>query len=187
MLHPFSSVLFSLLCCGCHPWGFTQTFPSNFECTVNLLHAHFATHHSLLIFLVSSCNVLSTPPSTSVSGQHTIGFLPTIVILIICFLCFSFGYFFRFCLYLLFFSITIFLYVFFCLFLLFGCFSIVAFLFLCTFFSFLFLLVIRLYPLKLFSAHEYICIWSRSLGCGCQQYSGFRVEEDEYWLRDLFF
>jgi hypothetical protein len=87
--------------CGCHPWGFTQTFPSNFECTVNLLHAHFATHHSLLIFLVSSCNVLSTPPSTSVSGQHTIGFLPIIVILIICFLCFSFGYFFRFCLYLL--------------------------------------------------------------------------------------
>jgi hypothetical protein len=42
-------------------------------------------------FLASHHNVLSTPPSTSVFGQHTISFLPTVVILIVCFPCFSFG------------------------------------------------------------------------------------------------
>jgi hypothetical protein len=52
-------------------------------------------------------------------------------------------------------------------------------------FSFLFLLVMRLYPLKLFSTREYICIWSKSLGCGCERYPDFRVEEDKYWLGDL--
>jgi hypothetical protein len=80
------------------------------------------------------------------------------------------------------FSIAISLYVFFRLFLLFDCFSIFVILFPCTFFSFLFLLVIRLYPIKLFSAHEYIYIWSRLLGYGCERYPGFRVEKDEYWI-----
>jgi hypothetical protein len=46
----------------------------------------------------------------------------------------------------------------------------------------MFLLVIRLYSLKLFYVHEYICIWSRPLGCRCEPYPGFRVIEDEYWL-----
>jgi hypothetical protein len=54
-----------------------------------------------------------------------------------------------------------------------------------TFFLSFFLLVISLYPLKLFSAHEYICIWSTPLGCRCERYLGFWVEEDEYWLGDL--
>ena len=52
-------------------------------------------------FLASFCDVLSTPPSASIFSQHAIGFLSAIVILIISFPCFSFGCFFRFCLYLL--------------------------------------------------------------------------------------
>jgi hypothetical protein len=45
----------------------------------------------------------------------------------------------------------------------------------------MFLLIIRLYLLKLFSTREYICIWSRTLGCGCERYPDFQVKEDEYW------
>jgi hypothetical protein len=133
-----------------------------------------------------STGLFSRPPAMCFQRQHVIGFLLTVVILIVCFSYFSFGFF---CLFFFFFfslfacfSIAISLYVFFCLFLLFGCFF-----HFCPFismyvFSFMFLLVIRLYPLKLFSIYEYICIWSRPLGCGCKRYLSFWVEEDEYWL-----
>jgi hypothetical protein len=56
-------------------------------------------------FLASTRDVLSMPPSASVSGQHAIGFLPAVVILIVCFHRFSFGCFFKFCLYLLIFPL----------------------------------------------------------------------------------
>jgi hypothetical protein len=52
-------------------------------------------------FLASPHDVLSTPPSTLISGQHAIDFLLIVAILIVCFPCFFFGYFFQFCLYLL--------------------------------------------------------------------------------------
>jgi hypothetical protein len=51
-------------------------------------------------FLASSRDMLSMPPSASVSGQYAIGFLPLVIILIVCFSYFSFSCFFRFCLYL---------------------------------------------------------------------------------------
>jgi hypothetical protein len=132
-------------------------------------------------FLESPRDVLSTPPSALVSSQHAIGFLPVIVILIVCFPCFFFSCFSCFCLYLLVFPL-----LFSCMFYSVCSFYLVVFPF-CTsislyVFSFMFLLVIRLYPLILFSAHEYICIWYRPLGCGCERYFGFWVEEDEYWL-----
>ena len=127
-------------------------------------------------FLMSPHDVLSTPPSASVSDQNAIGFLPIVVILIVCFLCFFFGCFSDFTCICLFFHVCSFYLVFY-------------FFYFCSFISlyvsFLFLLIIRLYPFKLFSVHEYICIWSKPLGFGCEQYPGFRVEEKEYWLGDL--
>ena len=125
-------------------------------------------------FLVSPRNVLLMPPFASVSDQHAIGFLSTVVILIICFPCFSFGCFSRFCLYLLFFHFILFvpfiwLFFHFC-----------PFIFLYVFSFLFFLLVIRLYPLKLVYARDYICIWFKPLGCGCELYPSFQVEEDKY-------
>ena len=68
-------------------------------------------------------------------------------------------FFFQFCLYLLVF--------FYYLFILFGFFPFLSFIYLYVF-SFLSFIVIRLYPLKLFCAYEYIYIWSRPLDCGCE-------------------
>jgi hypothetical protein len=114
-------------------------------------------------FLASPSDVLSMPPSASVFSQHAIGLISAVVILIVCFPCFCFGCFFRFLLFVPF----IWLFFHFCPFI------------------FLFLLVIKLYPLKVFSTREYICIWYRPLDYGYERYLGFRLEEDEYWLKDL--
>ena len=79
-------------------------------------------------FLASPHNVLSTPHSSSVSGQHAISFLLAVVILIVCFPCFPFDFLFFF-----------FDFVYICLF--FHCYFLVRFLlfvpFILLFFSFL--------------------------------------------------
>jgi hypothetical protein len=98
----FFSCFVCLICwlfgtlCGCHSWGFTQTLPFGFECAADLFRVCFAAHHLLPIFSHVPPRYAFTPPSTSVSGQHVIGFLLTVVILIVCFPCFSFGCFFVF-------------------------------------------------------------------------------------------
>jgi hypothetical protein len=144
----------------------------------NLLRAYYAPDCLLLVFscipvMCFQCHLprqslTSTRSASSKllsSSLFTFPVLPLVVFSILpVFACFF---------------IAIFMYVFFCLFLLFGYFSILSFF---PPFSFLFLLIIRLYPLKLFFARGYICIWSKPLGCGCEPYSSFWVKGDEYWV-----
>jgi hypothetical protein len=90
----FFSCFVCLICwlfgtlCRCHPWGGSLKL-SPLVLSVPLISS--APTIRFQSFLASHHDVLSTPPSTSVFGQHAIGFLPTVVILIVCFPCFSFG------------------------------------------------------------------------------------------------
>jgi hypothetical protein len=162
-------LLFGTLC-GCRPWDFTQIIPSNSECVADLLRARFAAHRLLLVFS-------HIPLRCAFNAIFRVGFWPARdwlplgcrhphSLLSLFFLWFFFSY------------ICLFFHCYLPIhFLLFVPFIWLFFHFLCFYFpihfSFLFLLVIRLYSLKLFSAHEYICIWSKSLGCGCERYLGF--------------
>ena len=135
----FSVASTCLAHCECCSWVIhsNSSPPNCFVCAANRLHVRSAAHRLLSgLFSRPHRDELPTPPSTSVSGLHTISSLLTAVIRIVFFFFFSLCCWFPFlyfCCYLFFFP-----------------------LFSCTF-SFLFLVVIRLYH------HSLICpvlLWS---------------------------
>ena len=141
--------LFDTLCVCCS-WGIHSNSPppNCFVCAVNLLHIRSTAHHLLSgLFLHPHRDELLTPPSASVFSLHAIGFLPAVIIRIMCF----------FLLLFIFFPVLL---VSFLVFMFFPCCCLIFYfipLFFYTF-SFMFMLLIRLYPFSL------ICpflLWSK--------------------------
>jgi hypothetical protein len=160
---------------------FTQTLPlHNVLCALNLLCVRSTVHHPLLgLFSRPHRDELPMPPFVSVFGLHAISFLSTAVIRIVCF------FFFFFLVLLVSFLVVLFFLL---------CYLIFLFIPLFPYtFSFLFLFVIRLYPLiypfskRLFLFDLLVSALVQTLGCGCERFSGFRVEENEFQHKDFVF
>jgi uncharacterized membrane protein len=156
--------LFATLC-GCCSWRIHSNSPilDCFMCPANLLRIRFAAHHLLLdLFSCPYRNKLPTPPFASIFRLNTIGSLSAAVICIVC-VCVFFP-----CIV----GLLSYIYVFSLLLLVF------------SFFPFIFLYVfiyVSAYNKALSSLFDLPgSTLIQTLGCGCERFPGFQVEENEF-------